>query len=302
MKPATPLASEQKPSSAVPRYVLIMPVRDEANYLQQTLDAIAAQTVLPAKLIIVDDGSTDATSDIAERAAAKHSWIEVIHRADRGIRSVGPGVIEAFYAGYQSLGDFEYEFLCKVDGDITFGKRYFEILLQRFWQSPKLGAASGKVYLLVGDRLVPERMIDEQVIGAVKFYRRSCFEAIGGFVCAVMWDVIDGHRARMVGWEAWSFLDPELRIIHHRLMGSSHKSVIHGRLRWGYGNYFMGSHPLYVIASGVYRMAERPFIIGGICIILGYLLAFLRQSPQYNDPAFREHLHTWQLRRLGLKR
>jgi glycosyltransferase involved in cell wall biosynthesis len=302
MEPDKPLSSEQNTSTAVPRYVLIMPVRDEANYLQQTLDAITAQTVLPARLIIVDDGSTDATGEIAKRAAAKHAWIEVIHRTDRGVRSVGPGVIEAFYEGYQNLGDFDYEFLCKVDGDVTFGERYFEMLLKRFRQNPKLGAASGKVYLPIGGQLVSERMIDEQVIGAVKFYRRSCFEAIGGFVCAVMWDVIDGHRARMVGWEAWSFPDPELRIIHHRLMGSSHKSVIHGRLRWGRGNYFMGSHPLYVIASGVYRMAERPFIIGGICIILGYVLAFLRQSPQYNDHAFREYLHTWQLRRLGLKR
>jgi biofilm PGA synthesis N-glycosyltransferase PgaC len=280
---------------------LIMPVRDEANYLEQTLDAITTQTMPPTKLIIVDDGSTDATSAIAKRAAAKYAWIDVIHRADRGTRSVGPGVIEAFYEGYRSLGDFDYEFLCKVDGDVTFGERYFEILLERFRLTPKLGAASGKVYLQVGNRLVPERMIDEQVAGQVKFYRRTCFEAIGGFVHAVMWDVIDGHRARMLGWEAWSFSDPELRIIHHRLMGSSHKSVIHGRLRWGRGNYFMGSHPLYVIASGVYRMAERPFVAGGICIILGYVFAFLQQYPRHDDRAFREYLRTWQLQRLGLK-
>src|SRR5262245_20086776 len=124
----------------VSRYVLIMPVRDEANYLQQTLDAVAAQTVLPVKLIIVDDGSTDTTGEIAQRAAAKHAWIEIIHRPDRGTRSVGPGVMEAFYEGYQSLGGVGYEFLFKIDGDVTFGERYFETLLERFRLNPKLGA------------------------------------------------------------------------------------------------------------------------------------------------------------------
>lgn len=291
-----------QPGLSTSRYVLIMPVRDEARYLQQTLDAIAAQTVLPSKLLIVNDGSTDATGEIAERAAVKHAWIDVIHRADRGVRSVGPGVMEAFYEGYRHLHNVDYEFLGKVDGDVTFGARYFEILLERFRCNPRLGAASGKIYVLLGQRLVPERMIDEQVHGAVKFLRRTCFEAIGGFVRGLMWDVIDGHRARMLGWEAWSFADPELRIIHHRLMGSSHKSVMHGRLRLGRANYFMGSHGLYVIASGVYRMRERPFIIGGLCIMLGYLSAFLRRDPRYDDDAFRAYLHSWQLRRLGWKR
>jgi glycosyltransferase involved in cell wall biosynthesis len=283
-----------------PRYVLIQPVRDEGDYLPRTLACLVAQTIRPAKLVIVDDGSTDATGAIAEAAAAEHPWIEVIHRRDRGERSVGPGVVDAFYAGYETLGDFAYDFVGKIDGDISFGERYFEIILDRFRRNPRLGAASGKVFMPVGDRLVPERMIDEQVSGTMQFFRRPCFEAVGGFVRGVLWDVIDGHRARMLGWEAWSFPDPEIRILHHRLMGSSHRSIVHGRLRWGRGNYFMGTHPLYAIASGVYRMAERPFIIGGLCIMLGYLLAFLGRAPRYEDSAFRRHLRAWQLRRLGL--
>jgi len=144
-------------------------------------------------------------------------------------------------------------------------------------------------------------MIDDQVAGQVKFHRKECFEQIGGFVREVMWDGIDGHRARMLGWEARSFRDPELRIIHHRLMGSSQRSIIHGRLRWGRGQYFMGTHPLYIIASGINRMRERPFIIGGLLIILGYFLAWLRGVPRYEDSAFRRELHRWQLKRLHLK-
>jgi len=282
------------------KYVVVSPVRDEAEFLQRTIDSVVAQTVRPAQWIIVDDGSTDQTRVIAERAAAEHPWIKVIHRADRGDRLVGPGVIDAFYDGYSQLNGLEYHYLCKLDGDITFGKTYFEYLIGLFDRHPDLGSASGKVYLPVGGKLIEERMIDEHVAGQVKFYRRECFEQIGGLVRGVMWDVIDEHRARMAGWRTGSFRDDELAIVHHRLMGSSHRSIVHGRLRWGRGQYFMGSHPLYVLASGINRVFDRPLAIGGASIMLGYCLAWLKRSPRYEDPEFRKDLRRWQLGRLHL--
>src|SRR5436189_3614691 len=97
-------------------------------------------------------------------------------------------------------------------------------------------------------------------VGMTKFYRTTCFREIGGFVREVMWDGIDCHRCRMFGWKALSLRDPELQIVHLRQMGSSHKSVFHGRLRWGRGQFFMGTHPLYLLAIAAYRMAERPWI------------------------------------------
>jgi len=284
------------------RYVLISPVRDEAEYLQLTIDSVVSQTVLPVRWVIVDDGSSDGTGALADAAAAEHAWITVLHRRDRGRRSVGPGVVEAFYAGYDSLGDLEYDYLCKLDGDVSFGPRYFERLFELFERDPRLGSASGKVFLPLNGRLVKERMIDDHVAGQVKCHRRRCFEEIGGFVREVMWDAIDGHRARMLGWKARSFPDADLRIIHHRLMGSSQQSIIHGRLRWGRGQYFMGTHPLYVLASGINRMRERPFFVGGLCIIIGYFTSWLRGLPRYDDAEFRRALRTWQLRRLHLGR
>ena len=283
-------------------YVLISPIRDEAEYFQKTIDSVATQTIRPAKWVIVDDGSTDQTGEMAERAAEQYPWIEVVHRTDRGGRLVGPGVIETFYDGHQRLNGLNYDYVCKLDGDLSFGKEYFEHLLGLFDHNPRLGSASGKVFLPVGHRFVEERMIDEHVAGQAKFYRRECFEEIGGFVRAVMWDGIDEHRARMAGWETRSYRDPELKIIHHRLMGSSHRSIIHGRLRWGRGQYFMGTHPLYIIASGISRMRERPFVVGGLCIMLGYFLAYLRQHPRYEDKEFRRELRKWQLKRLHLVR
>jgi len=128
-----------------------------------------------------------------------------------------------------------------------------------------------------------------------------CFKEIGGFVREVMWDGIDCHRCRMLGWKAKSFHDEQLRFIHQRPMGSSFRSIYHGRLRWGYGQYFMGTHPLYALAIAAYRSLERPWVVGGLLILAGFLGGYLRQQPQYDDPTFSQYLRHWQLARLWLR-
>lgn len=284
------------------RYIILMPSRNEEELVQNTIDCIARQTILPAECILVNDGSTDRTGEIGQENADKYPWFRVVNRPDRGTRKVGGGVIEAFYAGYEALQATDYDYICKLDADLTLPNDYFEGIIKKMEADPKLGAASGKVFnpSLGMDKLFEEGIIDEQVSGAAKFYRRQAFQDIGGFVQEVMWDGIDFHRARMFGWKTRSFRDKNLRILHHRLMGSSHKSVFHGRIRWGRGQWFMGTHPLYIIASGVFRMRERPYILGGLCIIAGFFLAFFQRQRRYDDLEFRKNLHQWQLKRLGL--
>ena len=91
-----------------------------------------------------------------------------------------------------------------------------------------------------------------------KFYRMRCFREIGGFVHQVMWDGIDGHRCRQLGWIAVSWDEPELRFVHLRPMGTSHKNWWTGRMRWGFGQYFMGTPPVYYLAVAVYRSTSPP--------------------------------------------
>ena len=288
--------------SAGRRYLVVMPTRNEEQLVANTLDCLTRQVEPPTLCIVVDDGSTDRTGEIAEQYAGQHSWIRVVHRADRGERRVGGGVIEAFYAGYDTIDPSDFDFICKLDADLTLPESYFKTIMDKLEADPKLAAASGKVFnpTLGMDRLFEESIIDEQVSGAAKFYKRQAFEDIGGFVREVMWDGIDFHRARMFGWRTRSFRDPDLRILHHRLMGSSHRNIYHGRTRWGRGQWFMGTHPLYIVASGVFRMRERPFVVGGLLIIAGYARAAWERAPRYDDPRFRRHLHAWQLKRLGL--
>ena len=287
------------------RYVLISPCRNEAKFMRQTLDTVIAQSIRPAKWVIVDDGSSDETPQILKEYAAKHDWIQVVTRRDRGNRAVGPGVIEAFYAGYETINPDDYDFLCKLDLDLRLPLRYFEILMQRMEANQRIATCSGKAYIERNGGLVNERHGDENSIGASKFYRVSRFKELGGFVHEVMWDGIDGHRCRMNGWIACSWDDdPELRFVHLRPMGSSQKSIYTGRMRHGYGQYFMGTGFVYMLASAVYRIPEKPYVLGGLAILWGWLRSALQRKPKYNDMEFRKFLRHYQWRTLlvGKKR
>lgn len=272
--------------------------------MRETLETVIAQSVRPAKWVIVDDGSTDATAEILAQYAKKCDWIDIVKREDRGGRSVGPGVIEAFYAGYEKINPDDYEFLCKLDLDLRLPPRYFEILMQRMRADPRIASCSGKAYLEVDDGLVDEGIGDEMSIGASKFYRMSCFKAIGGFVREVMWDGIDCHRSRMLGWTACSWDDPDLRFIHLRPMGSSHESIYVGRMRHGAGQYFMGTGFLFMAASALYRVKRKPYVLGAFAMFWGWLKSALMRRPRYEDAAFRRFLRRYQWRTLlvGKKR
>lgn len=279
------------------RVVVVSPVRDEAATLPRTIASMRAQTLRPVLWVLVDDGSKDETPRILAQAASEIPWLRVVRLPDRGFRSVGGGVVEAFEAGLATV-DVPYDYVAKMDGDLEFSPGYLERILTYFERDPRLAGASGKVYRREDRELVEEFMIDAMVAGQFKLYRREAFERIGGFVRQLMWDGIDIHRARMQGYHTRSLADPELRIIHLRLMGSSDRSVYRGRLRWGAGQWFMGSSLAYVLASGLFRMRERPFVVGGLLIVAGYLAAALRRDPRYEDPAFRRDLRRWQRGRI----
>ena len=290
------------------RYCIITPCRDEARFARRALDAVIRQTAPPALWVIVDDGSTDATPQLLAEHAARVPWIRVVRRADRGERKVGGGVIDAFYAGYDTIDPTQFDYLCKLDLDLDLPPWYFERLLDRMEANPRIGTCSGKPYffppgapddavrfpLSTAAGLVSEMIGDENSIGAAKLYRTRCFEEIGGFVREVMWDGIDGHRCRQLGWIAASWDDPELRFVHLRPMGTSHRSWRTGRMRHGRGQWFMGTGPVYMLASAVYRMSRPPVVVGGVAMLHGYLQAMLRREPRYGDAEFRRFLRRYQ--------
>lgn len=291
-----------QPRSGV--YVLISPCRDEAKFARDTLESVIGQTIRPAKWVIVDDGSTDGTPEILAEYQKKYDWIRVIRRSNRGRRSVGPGVIEAFYAGYEAIVPDEYEFLCKLDLDLRLPPRYFETLIDKMRADPRIATCSGKAYVEQGSKLINERHGDDMSLGMTKFYRMSCFKAIGGFVREVMWDGIDCHRCRMLGWAACSWDEPELRFIHLRPMGSSQQNIYVGRMRHGQGQYFMGTGFLFLAASALSRVNQKPYVLGSLATVWGWMKSALTRQPRYTDAKFREFIRRYQSRvlRVGKKR
>jgi biofilm PGA synthesis N-glycosyltransferase PgaC len=280
-----------------PRYVLISPGRDEAMFLGRTVESVAAQTILPALWVVVDDGSKDETPTMLEEYQQRLPYVRVVRRPDRGRRRVGPGVVEAFYAGLETVALDEFDYLCKLDLDLELPACYFERLISRMEANPRLGTTSGKPYFVhpwSGALVQEEGCSNEMSVGMTKFYRTTCFREIGGFVREVMWDGIDCHRCRMMGWMAESVDGEDVRFVHLRPMGSSDKSIWTGRVRAGYGQYFMGTSPLYLLAAAVYRIPRYPVLIGSMAHIWGYVASAIRGAPRYDDPAFRRFLRRYQ--------
>ncbi len=266
--------------------------------MRRTLESVLAQTHRPAKWVIVDDGSTDDTPAILADYAARFPWISIVTRADRGHRAVGPGVVDAFYAGYRTIDRNDYEFVCKLDLDLELPARYFEILISRMNSDRRIATCSGKSYIRENGHLINERHGDDTSLGMTKLYRIDRFEQIGGFVREVMWDGIDCHLCRMHGWIACSWDEPDLRFVHLRPMGSSQQSIYTGRMRHGYGQYFMGTGFIYMAASAVGRINQPPYLLGSLAIMWGWLKSAALHKPRYENPDFRRFLRRYQMRAL----
>ncbi len=281
-------------SAATCRLLVITPCRDEARFLPALIQAVAQQSYLPAAWILVDDGSRDETFAIMTQAAGQYPWIKTIRRHRQGPRQLGPGVVHAFHDGL-AAARLDYDVVAKLDADLEFGPHCFAAILKHF-ENPRVGMASGTTFLKVGRKLVSERYTDFHVPGQAKFYRRACFADIGGLQPVYGWDIVDETDARRHGWLTLS--DPAIVLIHHRLQGSSFGAV-RGRIIWGQGAYASGSHPLFALARGIFRMFERPWLIGGLAFLWGFFSSYLDPRLQrVQDQELIHYLRREQLYRL----
>lgn len=280
------------------RYAVISPCRDEQDFLRRTLDSVIDQSERPAVWIIVDDGSTDSTPDILREYAKKHSWIQILTMPPRKSRVLGPAVVHAFDAGLQQIELDVYDYVVKLDVDLELPPRYFELLMDHMEADPRLASCSGTPCSVVEGQLVPERGSFEMSAGMSKFYRVSAFKDIGGLAPVLMWDGIDCHTARMKGWRARSFDEPGLRFSHLRAMGSSDRGILRGKRRHGRGQYIMGTHPIFMLASVIRRLPDAPVIIGSLNILIGYIVTALRGVPRHGTREFRRQVRQFQLESL----
>jgi biofilm PGA synthesis N-glycosyltransferase PgaC len=277
------------------KYVVITPVRDEEEHIESTLKSVSGQTILPAEWVIVDDGSTDGTARILDQYAAQLPWVQVIHRTNRGFRKSGAGVVEAFNDGYRALRGNDWEFIVKLDGDLTFELNYFERCFEHFQAEPRLGIGGGEICHDHAGTLQVEDNPRFHVRGATKIYRRECWEAIGGLRQVPGWDTIDEVKANMLGWKSYSLSD--LRLVHHRPTGLA-DGLLKNRVKHGLACYATGYHPLFVAASCLSRLTQKPYILGSAAIFWGFVKGRFTDLRRMRDKQMIGYLQNQQLRRL----
>lgn len=271
-------------------FVVITPARNEAAFIEQTIVSMIGQTAKPLKWVIVSDGSTDGTDDIVNRYAADHDWISLVRMPERTERHFA-GKVGAFRAGAETVAHLPYEFICGLDGDISFEPDHFSFLLGKLADNPKLGLV-GTPFEEDGKTYDYRFASVEHVSGACQLFRRTCFEEIGGYqpLKSGGIDLVAVLSARMKGWQVRTF--PEKTCKHHRKQGSATKSGLAVIVNDGRKDYLLGADPVWQSLRAAHRLMKPPYIIGGLCLAAGYFWPMLQRLPQTAPRdviAFRRH-------------
>jgi glycosyltransferase involved in cell wall biosynthesis len=278
----------KNPINHIP-YVLITPARNEEKHIEQLIQSMIAQTALPTRWVIVNDGSTDATASLVGPYLEKHPWIELVNLPAHRDRTFAAKVY-AFNAGFEKVKSLEYEVIGNLDSDVSFDADYCEFLLNKFEEDPHLGVA-GTIFREDGYSSATDSFEGQNhVAGGCQLFRRQCFEEIGGYVPnkAGGIDWIAVTTARMKGWTTRSFR--EKSFFHYRSLGTAERSLLASTFSYGEKDYYLGGHPLWEFFRVAYRVTRKPYLIGGIALYSGYLSAFLRRMNRaVSDELMRFH-------------
>lgn len=259
-------------------YIVISPAKDEARFIERTIQSMLGQTLRPACWVIVDDGSSDETPRILESYGKTMDWLKVI-RIDRNAeRKLGTTEIRAFETGLKSVANKKFDFIVKLDCDLEFGPQYFEQLINRFGADPKLGIASGVYLEKSGDAWSEVFMPWYHASGASKVVRAQCFSEINGFAMSPGWDTADEIKAQLRGWKTCHFKD--IQFYHLKPEGSANGSVstgvLHGRVY-----YVTGGGASFFFLKFLHRLVlGKPRILGGLSLLWGYLKSWMTQTER----------------------
>jgi len=286
----------------LPKYVLITPARNEAQFIELTLKSTVSQTYRPLKWVIVSDGSTDGTDEIVRKYAAENSWIELLRMPERAERHFA-GKVHAFNAGYARAKDVNPDVVGNLDADVSFQPEHFEFLLSKFAEDVSLGV--GGTPFREGSRQYDYRFSNiENVWGGCQLFRRECFESIGGYVPVKGGgiDHIAVVSARMKGWKTRSFI--EKVCIHHREMNTAGQGVLKARFKLGAKDYSFGNHPVWELFRMLYQIVSPPFVIGGLALGTGYFWSMIQRKEVSVSPelvAFTRREQMLRLRRFATR-
>jgi len=280
------------------KIIIITPVRDEEEYIKFTIESVLAQTLLPCKWVIVDDGSADNTDKIIQSYLDSAPFIRYIRIDDRGYRKPGQGVVQAFYEGFKTIEHLDYDIIAKMDGDLKFGKEAFRAIAKRFEAEPRLGVTGLVRYERTTKEDEPKRVIVAKghVTGAFKFYRKECFKEIGGLVPRAGWDGVDIVKARMKGWDTGEI--DSVKLFHLRPTGTAKgEGLKKAYEKYGDISYYMGGYFWYFFLRVIIRSLKRRSLHVGLYMMKGYLDS-RRNGVERKSSDFRSALKKLQRERV----
>jgi glycosyltransferase involved in cell wall biosynthesis len=267
-----------------PAYVLITPARNEEAYIEKTIQSVISQTVLPLRWVIVNDGSTDSTGAILNRYLGRYDWLEIIDRPVRYERNFAAKV-HSFNAGFERVKDLDFAVIGNLDADVSFEPGYMAFLLSRFDADPTLGVA-GTAFLEEDGYRSDQNSFEghTHVSGQCQMFRRRCFEDVGGYIPnpagGIDWMAVT--TARMKGWKTQQFR--EKMFFHHRHLGTAERGRLASAFSYGEKDYYLGGSPIWEMFRAAYQTTNKPYVLGGVSLGLGYLWAMLRRMERPVSP------------------
>ncbi len=279
------------------KYYIIIPAYNEEAFIGVTLQSLCEQTVLPNKVVVVNDNSTDGTANIVENYVAEHPWISLVHKKSDTIHLPGSKVIQAFNAGYETI-DEDYDIIVKLDADLILPPDYFETILNEFSENKKTGMAGGFAYIEKNGNWILESLTDKDHIrGAFKAYRKECFLQIGKLKPAMGWDTVDELLCKFYGWDVVTI--ERLKVKHLKPTGASYNKA--ARYKQGEAFYSLGyGFLITAIASAKLAMRKKKPLLF-LDYINGYLKAEKSGKEIFVTPQQAKFIRSYRWKKMKEK-
>lgn len=279
------------------KYILITAARNEEKFIEGTIRSVVAQTSLPERWVIVDDGSTDRTAEVVESYVGRYPWIELVRRPRRQDRNFAAKA-HAVNAALERVRSLQFDVIGNLDADVSFEPDYMEFVMAKFAADPALGVAGTPFTERGYDSTKNSFEGENYVAGPCQLFRYQCWQEIGGYVPnragGVDWIAV--MTARMKGWKARSFA--EKRFHHHRPMGTAEKGTLAALFAYGQKDYYLGGSPLWQMFRVGYQMTKKPVVKGGLALMLGYCWAAVRGMERAVSPELMRFHRREQMKKL----
>jgi len=279
------------------QYYIVIPAHNEAAFIGLTLQSIVTQTTLPAKVVVVNDNSTDNTAQIVSEFAAKYPFISLVNVTSEAVHLPGSKVIRAFHKGLETL-DGNYDFIVKLDADLILPENYFETIISHFTSDEKIGMVGGFAYIEKNGDWILENLTDKDHIrGAFKAYRKACFDQIGGLKPAMGWDTVDELLCKFYGWKVAT--DETLKVKHLKPTGANYNKL--ARYKQGEAFYSLGyGFLITAIASAkLAMMKKKPLLF--FDYMTGFLKAQSAKKPLLVSPEQAQFIRNYRLSKMKHK-